>query len=518
MRNVNILWADDEIDLLHIHVMFLRQKGHNVVTTNNGADAVELVKTDNFDIIFLDENMPGMSGLTALNEIKKIKPSIPVVMITKSEEEDIMDQAIGSKMADYLIKPVNPNQILLSIKKNVDLERLVTQKTTADYQQEFRQLSMQINECRKFDDWVDVYKKLVYWELELAGSNDNMMDEVLKMQKIEANAAFCKYIKNNYISWFDPKSTAKPLISPMLFKQRVAPLLKAGEKVFFIVVDNLRYDQWKVIQPMIEPYMRVETEELYCSILPTATQYARNAIFSGLMPSEIDKIFPDIWLNDSEEGGKNMYEKELMQKQIQRMGLNVKYYYDKINTNKAGKKLVDNFKSLKGNQLNVVVFNFIDMLSHARTEMEMIRELAANEAAYRSLTQSWMEHSPLLDLIKELASEDFTIILTTDHGTVRVNNPIKVIGDRETSTNLRYKQGRNLAYNAKEVFEITNPGKAFLPITNLSSTYIFACNDDFLAYPNNFHYYVKYYKDTFQHGGVSLEEMLVPIIKLVPKK
>ncbi len=517
MKNIKILWADDEIDLLKIHILFLEEKGYEVVTANNGDLAFELVEKEYFDIIFLDENMPGLSGLETLDLIKKTKPSIPVVMITKSEEEDIMDEAIGSKIADYLIKPVNPKQILLTIKKNVDTKRLITQKTTSAYQTEFSQLGMQINDTSNFNDWTEIYKKLVFWEVELERSNDNTMDEILLFQKDEANAAFVKFIKKNYISWFTNKTDKAPLLPHQLVKEKVFPLLKT-HKTALIVIDNLRYDQWKVLQTVISEYYQTEEESLYSSILPTATQFARNAMFAGMMPLDIKKNYPQYWKEESEEGSKNLYEKELLQTQLDRFRLPYKMHYEKIANTQAGYRLLEKLNDILNNDLIAIVYNFVDMLSHARTEMDMIKELAQNEAAYRSLTLTWFEHSSLLEMFKELSTRDIRIVLTTDHGTIRTNTPIKVIGDKTITTNLRYKQGKSLNYKQKEVFEITNPQQIGLPTSNLSSRYIFACNKDFFAYPNNYNHYVKYYKDTFQHGGISLEEMLIPVITLKPKR
>ena len=515
-RKVKILWTDDEIDLLRSHIIFLEEKGFDVKTANNGDDAIELTKKEDFDLVFLDENMPGLSGLEVLDIIKRNKPDLPVVMITKSEEENIMEQAIGAKIADYLIKPVNPKQILLSIKKNIDTKRLISEKTLSGYQSEFGKIGFNMNEARSFSDWVEIYKKLIYWEIELGENDEPGMDEVLKMQKADANSGFSRFVKQNYLSWF--AGSEKPLMSPNLFKERVFPMIEKGEKVFFILIDNLRFDQWKAIQPIISEYFTVESEEAYCSILPTATQYSRNAIFAGLMPQEIDKLYPGLWLNDEEEGGKNLKETELFETQLNRLSKKVKYFYEKVTNYKTGEKLVDNYKDLLNNQLNILVYNYIDMLSHARTEMEMIKELANDEAAYRSITVSWFKHSPLFALIKELQQHRVKIIITTDHGTVKVTNAIEVSGDRNTTTNLRYKNGKNLNYNPNEVFEIRQPEKAHLPKSNLSTSYIFATNYDFLAYPNNYNHYVSYYKNTFQHGGISLEEMIIPFIKLKPNK
>jgi len=516
MRKIKILWADDEIDLLKIHILFLEEKGYDVVTANNGDDAIALVHENHFDIIFLDEHMPGLSGLETLDLIKSVYPTIPLVMVTKSEEENIMDRAIGAKIADYLIKPVNPKQILLTIKKNVDTKRLITQKTTMDYQTEFSKISMQINQCVSFQEWVELYKKLVFWELELEQSEDNAMDEVIKLQKDEANNSFAKYIKRNYSDWFRKDFKDRPLLPVDIFKQKIFPFLN-NEKIVMIIIDNLRFDQWKILQPVIREFYQLEEEEIYSSILPTATQYARNAMFAGLMPSEIEKHYPDLWIYDEEEGSKNLHEKVLLQHQMNRFGIKSNFYYDKIMNNKAGEKLVENISSILENQLAVIVYNFVDMLSHARTEMQMIRELANDEAAYRSLTLTWFEHSSLLNFLKELSNKKIKVVITTDHGTIRVNNPVKIVGDKKVTKNLRYKQGKNLNYKPKEVCEINNPADIMLPKSFLSSKYVFAVNKDFFAYPNNYNYYVNYFKNTFQHGGISLEEMLIPLIVLKPK-
>jgi len=517
MKTIRILWTDDEIDLLRPHIIFLRQKGYDVTTSTNGSDTIDLVRGNHFDIIFLDENMPGLTGLQTLSEIKSIEPNVPVVMITKSEEEDIMDQAIGSKIDDYLIKPVNPKQILLSIKKNVDQHELITRKTTSAYQSEFGKIGMLLNERLGHEEWKEVYRKLVFWELELSDSKDSTMDEVIKMQKSEANNKFARYIKSTYLSWFQKDQEDRPLLSPDLFRKKVFPLLDNNERVFVLVVDNLRYDQFRVLSKVVNQYFNTEEEELYYSILPTATMYARNAIFAGLMPSEIAQIYPDYWEEDDNQGNKNMHEKELLQTQMNRLGRAEKLYFEKIGSLRSVKKSKEMLTNILQNNLSVMVFNFVDMISHARTEMEVMKELANDEKAYRSLTLSWFNHSFLLDLLKNLGENNIKVVVTTDHGTVRVNNALKVIGDRETVTNLRYKLGRNLNYNPKAVFEIPQPEKAHLPGRNVSSKFIFGCNDDFLAYPNNFNYYVQYYRDTFQHGGISMEEMIIPVVTLSPK-
>jgi CheY-like chemotaxis protein len=512
---VTLLWADDEIELLKPHVMFLEHKGYVVETVTNGKDAIDRVKEKHFDIVFLDENMPGLNGLETLSQIKELYPALPIVMITKSEEEAIMEEAIGSKISDYLIKPVNPNQILLTLKKNLDDKRLVSEKTTSGYQQEFRQIGMQLGSRMDTQEWMDLYRKLIKWELELEASKEESMDEIFRMQKSEANLQFSKFVERNYEDWVNGIGDDIPLMSHNLFKTKVAPLVKEG-KTYMVLIDNLRFDQWKSISPLLSELYRIEQEEIYYSILPTATQYSRNAIFSGLMPDAMEKLNPDIWVNDEDEGGKNMHEEEFLQKQLKRLGLEKKVSYNKITNMNAGKKLVENFSNLQNNDLNVIVYNFVDMLSHARTDMEVIRELADDESAYRSLTMSWFEHSPLKNIFQKIAETGCPLIITTDHGTVHVKNPVKVVGDKNTNSNLRYKRGKNLNYDPKEVYEVKDPLKAHLPRQHMSTRFVFAKGSDFFAYPNNYNHYVRYYKDTFQHGGISLEEMLIPVIQLKP--
>ncbi|MCI6856792.1 MAG: PglZ domain-containing protein [Bacteroidales bacterium] len=512
-RNGKILWADDEIDLLKPHIMFLKAKGYDVTTVNNGADALDSVSQSHFDLVILDENMPGLSGLETLSQIKQMRPDVPVIMITKSEEENIMNQAIGNKIADYLIKPVNPNQILMSLKKNLHSSTLVSQQATSDYQQEFRRITEQINDSSDITDWYNLYRKLVFWEMELAQTDTNM-DELLLSQKSDANAQFCKYIKRNYESWIDSES--RPLMSNDVFKRKVFPLLDAGEKVFFVLIDNFRLDQWRIIKPLLAEYYNIE-EDLYCSILPTATQYARNAIFSGLMPVQIEKMFPELWVDEDSEEGKNVNESPLIQTQLDRFRKKYTFSYNKVYEGQFGDKLLQNFRNFERYDLNVIVFNFIDMLSHARTESKMIRELASTDAAYRSLTESWFRHSSASELLRKIAESGYRVVLTTDHGTIRSDNPIKVVGDKNTNTNLRYKLGKNLTYNEKQVYAVKTPARLGLPSPNISTQYVFATNNDFFAYPNNYNHYVQYYKGTFQHGGISMEEMLIPLISMQPK-
>ncbi|MCR5469850.1 Response regulator receiver domain-containing protein [Xylanibacter ruminicola] len=520
MTNGLLLWVDDEIEQLRAHILFLEKKGYEVVTVSNGTDAIDLCKERNFDLVLLDEHMPGLSGLETLQKLKELQPSLAIVMVTKSEEENIMNQAIGQKIADYLIKPVNPNQILLTLKKNIHRKAIETEVTQTQYQQNFQQIAMQILDCQNWKDWVDVYKRLVHWELELSATDSNMT-EMLQMQKEDANNGFAKFIKKNYLNWVNTNASggdmSRPTLSPDIFKTKLFPMLNNGQKVFLVVLDNFRYDQWRILANELSDHFDIE-EDLYFSILPTATQYARNAIFSGLMPNKIAEMFPHLWVDEDEEEGKNVNEEPLIRTQLERYRRKNSFSYHKINSQAEADKLLQQFQTLEKNDLNVIVFNFIDMLSHARTESKMVRELANNESAYRSITLSWFRHTVISDFFKQLAQTDYKVIVTTDHGSIRCTQPVKIVGDRNTNTNLRYKLGKNLAYEDKNLFVIKDPQKAQLPSPNLSTSYVFATGDSFFAYPNNYNYYVSYYRDTFQHGGISMEEIIIPLITLTGKK
>lgn len=516
MRLIKILWVDDEVGVLKPHILFLKDKGYETDTCTSGVDALMMVQEKPYDIIFLDEHMPGLSGIETLRRVKELKPLIPVVMITKSEEEDIMDAAIGSQIADYLIKPVKPQQILLSLKKILDADNIVTKQTTTVFREEFSSIAGMISEASTLEQWFELYRKLVFWQSELIRSTDTGMREILRMQESDANRAFARFVEKNYAQWLSPSAIDKPLMSPSIMTKKILPLIRKGSPLFCIIIDNMRLDQWQTIANDISSVFRLASDELYLSILPTATQYARNAIFAGLMPSAINESTPEFWIRDFEDEGKNLNEDKLFARLLQRNGINCRWSYNKISNEADGKAVNEKLPQLLSNDMNLLVYNFVDLLSHARTEVELIRDMTGNEASWLTLTHSWFIHSPLLDLLRFVAAKGARIVITTDHGSIRVNKPIKVVGDRLTSMNLRYKTGRNLDFNKREVFEISNPSKAGLPMTNITSKYIFARENDFLVYPNNFNQVVSYYRDSLQHGGISLQEMILPLVYLEP--
>lgn len=519
VKHLRILWTDDEIEVLRPHILFLNSKGYDVDTCTNGNDAIDLVKTRNYDLIFLDEHMPGLSGLDTLTLIRQVRPDIPVIMITRSEEEKIMDAAIGSEIADYLIKPVKPAQIILAIRKNTEQRRLITEKATSGYLSAFGPIGSDIAAARTTENWYEVYRKLVFWQYELRKSTDQGLRQVLEAQMADANKGYAKYIAANYGRWFSPAGSAdKPLLSTSVIEKKVFPLLRQKKPVFLVVIDNLRFDQWRTIAPVIGEYFRIASEELYTSILPTSTQYSRNALFSGLMPGTISETMPSFWVDDDGDEGKNLFEEKLLERHLNRSGIQIKWSYEKLLNNNEARKLNERYRTLLGFDLVALVYNSVDMLSHSRTESGVMKELAADDDAYCSVTHTWFVHSPLNELLRLLSEAGITVILTTDHGNVRVKNPVKIVGDRTTSPNLRYKLGRNLAYDQRDVFEVVNPRSIGLPSPNISSKFIFATGNDYLVYQNNYNQFASLYRDSIQHGGVSLFEMVCPLITLDPLK
>ena len=516
LQPIQILWVDDEVDLLKPHILFLLDKGYQVTACNNGLDAIELVQKNLYEAVLLDENMPGLSGLETLSHLKSKQPKLPVIMVTKNEEEHIMEDAIGSRISDYLIKPVNPNQILLSLKKNLLDKNLIAEKTTRNYQQEFRKISLELMDLNTADEWQEFYQKMVFWELELESLVDHGLIEIFQSQMKEANQLFSRFIKQSYEDWMNKPDEA-PELSHRLFKKRIKPLLEENQPTLLLVIDNLRLDQWKTIEPFITDFYQKEKEDTYFSILPTATQYARNSLFSGFTPLEISEQYPQWWKNDHEEGGKNLFEKELLEAQLKRLNIEGKMSYHKITNIKNGKSLAKSLADHTNERLTAVVYNFVDMISHAKSEMEIIKELASDNKAYRSLTASWFKNSPLLEIINAAREHNYQLVITTDHGTINVTQAIEVVGDKESSLNLRYKTGRSLTCKSNKIFEVNEPKNIGLPKISINSKYIFALDYSYFVYPKNYHHYASLFNNSYQHGGISMEEIIIPFVVLHPK-
>ncbi len=514
-----ILWVDDEIDLLRPHLRLLEQKGYHVETASNGEDAIELVKTKGFDLVFLDEMMPGMGGLQTLSAMKDISPTLPVVMVTKSEAESLMEEAIGSKITDYLVKPVNPSQILMACKKILESKKISGAYVSRDYIKEFQNISLTLNSSLTEQEWIDLYIKLTNWDMELDAHPELGLRQTLQDQKRECNAEFGKFVERNYRRWIEDEK--RPImLSPDIVDRCVIPELNERSSVFFFVIDCLRLDQWLIMEELLAEYFAFE-KQYYFSILPTATPYARNSIFSGYFPIDLEKRFPEIWSSeDDDENSRNRFEHQLLDKLLERKRIHLKpeSKYVKILDPEFGRQFEGNILSYTHSRLTAVVVNFIDMLAHGRSDSPLLKEIAPDEAAYRSLTRSWFQHSSLFGMLKTLAAQkNVKIILTTDHGSVRCMRGSKVVGDREASANLRYKFGRNLKVDDKQAVFIKSPVEYKLPRGSITTNYVMAKEDYYFVYPTEYHKYLSQYRDSFQHGGISMEEMILPIVKLGPK-
>lgn len=518
MNKAKILWVDDEVEFLQPHILFLKEKGYDVSTAVNADDAIDLIQHQSFDLVLLDEMMPGKDGLSTLAEIKKINPGLPIIMITKNEEESLMEDAIGAHINDYLTKPVNPSQILIAAKKILESQNISQKKITRDYAQELTKISTQLMSPLTYQDWIDIYLKLTQWDVELDSVSDKELREVIYNQRRECNVEFGKYIEKNYQQWLQ-KDSERPDLSIDIIKKFIYPELKNGKKTAFFIIDCMRLDQWLALEKYFYNYFTIQ-KNYHFSILPTATPFSRNAIFSGLFPSEIEKRYPDLWAQgEDDDFSRNRFENQMLFDQLRLLGLSLKSEtrYSKILNDEEARNLEKNLTSYTDSPLLSVVLNFVDILAHSRSDLPILKEIAPDEPSYRSLTSSWFEHSAAYSIFKKLGEMGMTIYITSDHGSVRCLRGAKVLGDRETSTNLRYKYGRNLKVDPKHAIFIQNPLDYKLPRRNFNVNYIISKEDYYFVYPTNYHKYLAYYRNSFQHGGISLEEMILPVIKLQPK-
>jgi CheY-like chemotaxis protein len=510
-----ILWVDDEIDSLKSHLLFLEKKGFAVTPAMSGDDAILAVEKQAFDLVLLDEMMPGKDGLTTLEEIKDLRPHMPVVMVTKSEEESLMDDAIGSKIDDYLVKPVNPSQILLVIKRLLDSKKIIGSSSMRRYVTEINRFNQKLYGPLEPEDWHEAARIVAEWELELDASNDEGLKETHDGTKKEWNTEFTKYIQSTYQSWLD--KDRRPLLSPDVVGRFVVPPLKSKKQVLFIVVDCLRLDQWMMVEPLVAEFFDIK-RDYYYSILPTATPFARNALFAGMFPDDISNVYPENY-RIQDEGSLNRFEDRLFADNLARHGLRFdkQIKYVKVYNNTEGEELARRTADFYETPASAFVFNFLDILAHGRSNNVILKEIAGTEAAFRSLMRSWFVHSPLFSILKTFSERGFTVVLTSDHGSVLCQRGTMAHGRRTTSTNLRYKYGDNLKSDPKESLLIKKPGDWRLPMFSLATTYIIAKEDFYFVYPNNFNEMVRQFQNSFQHGGISLEEMIVPVATLTPR-
>tara|TARA_Y200000002_G_scaffold55084_2_gene40451 strand:+ start:7452 stop:8993 length:1542 start_codon:yes stop_codon:yes gene_type:complete len=512
---IKILWIDDEIDFFHSHIIFLEQKGFEVIKAKSGAEGLIILDNSRIDVILIDQNMPGLAGTETIKLINEKFDQTPIVMISQNSDDNTIDQAIGNRVKDYIIKPINPNQVLLTLRKILSKKELINNTTLDNYQKKYQEINNLINECSSLEDWKNVYKTLVKWEIKLSNTDDVDIVEIIMSQKKYANNLFSSFIEKNYQKELENESFVSSI---NIFKKHVFPNINRKESTLLILIDNFRYDQWKMIEGLITENYTIDEEFLYTSILPTTTQYSRNSIFSGLSPLQIKKKYPSYWVDEFDNTNKNKFENQLLEDQLTKLGLKFKHKFIKISNSKDSKSFNKNLINQQKFNLTTVVYNFIDMISHAKKDVKLIKELASTDKAYRELTLTWFKNSDLYDTIKKSKDLGFRIIITSDHGTINVDKPSKVSGAKKISNNLRYKTSDQIIFNSKDVIEFKNPNSFELPSYNLNSSFIFARNNTFFVYPNNYNEYVSMYKDSYQHGGVSLEEMLVPFLILSPKR
>ncbi|MCS6790057.1 MAG: PglZ domain-containing protein [Bacteroidia bacterium] len=515
-----ILWVDDEIEHLEPQILHLTAKGFEVLSARHPSEAMDILTRQPIDLLIVDEHMPGMDGIEVTRRVKKLQPHLPVIMVTKDEEESLLESAVGIDIADFLIKPVSPQQLFSACRRILSKAILQQQQAHLDYQRDFRRIATILAFDPTLEEWYAIYKELVYWDIALEKSEASEIREILDGQRTEANLRFCRFFVQNYLEWVH--TAQRPTLSPDVLPRFFLPHIgsRPKEAVVLILIDGMRYDQWKVLESLIAPYYYVAEEHLFFSILPTATQYARNSLFSGLFPLEIAQRYPRYWADDDEEGGKNLFEEEFFGDLLSRHKLPPKVAYEKVLRPEESRSLLQRLPQiLQQNSVVVLIFNFLDLLAHTRVQMNILKELAANDIGLRATTRAWLETSAVLQVLRLLPQYVSQVFITTDHGFVQVKRPVRVMGDRETTTNLRYKQGRNLSFDKEEksVFHIRKPEEGKLPRATASSTYLFAMEDRFLVYPTNYNDYVRLYKDSYQHGGVSLEEIIVPFVRLEVK-
>lgn len=523
MGKRRILWIDDEINSFGSLVNLL-EDDYEVVTAASGADGLEQFDAATFDLVILDEQMPGMDGIQVLRELKERKQSIPVIMLTQSEDNKMAKAAVGLGIDEFKSKPAKAIDLMTSIQRLLDQKAMMTDQMRQACNSLYMRVTGGIGDCRTFADWAELYRQIVEKEVAAEEMSASDIAELYAQIRKEADAAFSKFVMANYENWFSakPSDTKPDVFSHQILSKVVKPLLAAGEKVALVVIDNFRLDQWVLFQKFLEPEYNINTD-LYCSILPTATQFSRNAIFAGKMPQLIKKETPQYWLDYAEkEESLNGSERELLSFYFSRQWPNKKCSYYKVGLGEnSGENYLEKFGGYKDNDLNAVVFSFVDALSHTASVSSVNRKLLGTDASYRSVTLSWLKHDVIKPILDKMAANGYKIILTTDHGTIKAAKPVDVTGTGDINSNMRYKLDKNIVIKdkatLKKVLDIGKPANVGLPTRNPSDRFIFATNDDFFVYPNNRNDFVNQFQGSFQHGGISLEEMVLPLVTLTKK-
>ncbi len=512
-----LLWVDDEIDLLRPHLLFVQGRGYHVDAVSNGDDALELLRLSTYDLVLLDEQMPGRSGMEVFDEIRRLDARVPVVMVTKSEEDRTMTEAIGRRVADYLVKPTSPRQVLSVVTRLLEGEALQQQFVARDFTTRFRELNALRSVPRGWREWMDTYSELVDWELRLRDAGETGLLASLETLLDDFRREFCRFVVQNYAGWAAGTGDRPPLSTDVV-PQFLRPLIGEGRTALFVIIDCLRLDQWRTLLPLLTPYAEVE-EALYYSILPTATPFSRNAIFSGWFPDRIAERTPGWWGGDG-EGSLNAFERELFEEQVGRLlGRSIPVHYEKIfasGDGEAALRRLPGYLSQPG--VTAMVFNFVDLLTHGRSESAVLWEVARDKEALRALTRQWFERSEALTAIREALRQGIPVLLTTDHGSIHCHRPATVFAKRDTTQNLRYKFGDDLrAEDPSLAFSTSDEATLRFPAGRAATNYLLALEDVFFVYPTKLRQYQARYRGSFLHGGISPEEMVLPVALLSPR-
>ena len=516
MASNRILWVDDEVELLEPHLLFLRQRDYQVDTASHGDDALELIRREPYDLVLLDEQMPGRRGLEVLEELRKEAPHVRVVMVTKSEEDQTMQEAIGRQVDDYLVKPASPRQVLSVVTRLLQGSRLQQQLAAQDFAGRFAELSQDKDRAEHWRDFFRLYSELVDWELRLEDAGESGLVDSVRALRVDLRREFGGHVRVEYPRWLRAEPDGRPTLSTDVVRRWLLPRIGDGP-VIFMIIDCLRLDQWRAMKALLTDVFEID-EDLYSSILPTATPYSRNALFSGKYPDQIAERYPDWWARD--EGSLNAFEDELFTRHLKELtGRDVGVVYEKVFTDaQAGELEARVRNAFKTDSVISLVFNFVDLLIHGRSDSNLLMEVARDVPALRALTRQWFERSAALRILREAAAEGVEVVLTTDHGSILCERPVTVFARRDATDNLRYKFGQDLrAEEPDAVMAVNDETELRFPAGSLATNYLIGLEDYFFVYPTKLREYQARYKNSFLHGGISPEEMILPVATLRPR-